>query len=448
MKVKSIILRIAGLAAPILLASQLGAMAQVSTPEQQGTLARMSADPTDHENTFAYVRASVAVRDYEAAIAALERLVLYNPDLSRAKFELGVLYFRMKSFHQAVNYFEEAASDPALDPNLRNRLEGFLPEARKKTEKSQFSGILQLGFRYNSNMDSSTGFNRVRVLGGNALAQSPFAETPDTSVFALASLDHVLDFQNARGDRWETAFNGYVSRPLKLTDLNVAVLDLSTGPRFGLDLDVFPGMTIRPSIDLGMSFYNGSRIALSYGGGVSAAIPLSQNAALDFGVSYRMLDVGNAKFPGINRSQFSTGTVIGGYVGTTWAITDSISLSGKAFYDVNRASNAAKGINSHHTGIQAQMKFNFDPPMQSIGYRWSATPFVRYSSSFYEKPDPAIDPIIKRNDQQLRVGLQLDAPMTALFGVSGTVQYTNNLSNLPNYRSSSWSVMVGPTMRF
>jgi hypothetical protein len=68
--------------------------------------------------------------DYEAAIAALERLLYYNSNLAHVKYELGTLYFKLRSFDMAKRYFKEALVTPGLDPVTRSRIEGYLPEAR------------------------------------------------------------------------------------------------------------------------------------------------------------------------------------------------------------------------------------------------------------------------------------------------------------------------------
>ena len=111
-----------------------------STIAQQRTLDRMLKAPLDHENTFAYVKACVEARDFEAAIGALERLLIYNPGLVRVNYELGTLYYRMASYAMAVHYFEEAEKSPGIDEPLRRRIASYLPDARKQLMRSRISG--------------------------------------------------------------------------------------------------------------------------------------------------------------------------------------------------------------------------------------------------------------------------------------------------------------------
>ncbi len=58
---------------------------------------RMLVRPNDLEATFRYSEIETKLGDYEAAIGALERMLFYNPNLPRVKFELGLLYFRLQS---------------------------------------------------------------------------------------------------------------------------------------------------------------------------------------------------------------------------------------------------------------------------------------------------------------------------------------------------------------
>src|SRR4051812_33268140 len=84
--------------------------------DQQRLFQRMVREPTNYEITFEFVRVATANQDYEAAIGALERLLYYEPSLTRVKYELGILYFRLRSFEMAKHYFAEALTSPDLDP--------------------------------------------------------------------------------------------------------------------------------------------------------------------------------------------------------------------------------------------------------------------------------------------------------------------------------------------
>lgn len=82
-------------------------------------------DPSNLDITFAYANVAAALGDNESAVAALERILLFNPNLPRVDLELGALYFRMGSFEAARFYFLEAKSfDPP--PEVVARVDDYL----------------------------------------------------------------------------------------------------------------------------------------------------------------------------------------------------------------------------------------------------------------------------------------------------------------------------------
>ncbi len=93
------------------------------------------------------MRASVAARDYEGAIVALERTLFFNPTLTRAKYDLGALYFRLRSFEMAHALFRGCAGHAgARGPDLRERIEIMLPAAKQeRRSRARLSGVLQTG---------------------------------------------------------------------------------------------------------------------------------------------------------------------------------------------------------------------------------------------------------------------------------------------------------------
>jgi hypothetical protein len=61
--------------------------AQDLRAEQSALAMHIQLSPKDYESTFRYVHVSSELHDYEAAIGALERLLMFNPKLARAEKE-------------------------------------------------------------------------------------------------------------------------------------------------------------------------------------------------------------------------------------------------------------------------------------------------------------------------------------------------------------------------
>ncbi len=73
---------------------------------------RLLLKPDDLDAGFQYAQLETELGDYEAAIGALERMLYYNPNLPRVKLQLGVLYFHLRSYEMARNYFNAVLNDP------------------------------------------------------------------------------------------------------------------------------------------------------------------------------------------------------------------------------------------------------------------------------------------------------------------------------------------------
>src|SRR5436853_7298187 len=89
--------------------------------EQDQLFQRMLREPGNLDVAFAYAAVSAKLGDNEAAATALERMLLFNPNLPRIDLELGALYFRMGSYEIARTYFDKAASANPPD-DVKNRI--------------------------------------------------------------------------------------------------------------------------------------------------------------------------------------------------------------------------------------------------------------------------------------------------------------------------------------
>jgi Flp pilus assembly protein TadD len=74
--------------------------------------AAVIADPSNLDASFEYARIAAALGDFEGAVSSLERMLIFNPKLPRVHVELGVLYFRLRSFEAARSYFDQALAFP------------------------------------------------------------------------------------------------------------------------------------------------------------------------------------------------------------------------------------------------------------------------------------------------------------------------------------------------
>lgn len=426
----------------LMLFGQLGDARAQDASVQDQLFQQMVRNPGNHEVTFAYVKVATERGDYEAAIGALERLLFYNPKLTRVKYELGALYFRLGSYEMARRYFKEALASPDIDAITKERVETYLPDTEKQLQPSRFSGFAQTGIRSQSNASFAPGGGVLR-LGGQDLALLPTArQKSDINWFGLVGLSHDYDLQNQRGDVLETRAVGYLTEQSRLKDLNVGFVDLSFGPRLALAPELLPGVTIKPYVVGGNTWIGGSSYFSTAGAGIGVKIPVNDRFTFGPDFEWRRADFRNTDpVAGFGSSDWYTTSLT-----ASWNIAQQIKLDARGLYRRGDASLVFQSFDQW--AIEAALTLEFSPPFVWMSRNWSVAPFARWIDTRFDAPNPFIDPLVTRSDGQWSVGALFNAPVTKNFGVSAAVQYDKVNSSLPNYRLENFSVMFGPTARF
>lgn len=121
--------------------NQTGQLAKAPTPElqQQYDLAfqQMLARPGNPDVVLKYANAATEAGDLEGAIAALESLLLIDPDLPQVQLQLATLYYRLKSYDVSREYLETALKSPSLTPDVRQTAETILKKMPKGSSRSK-----------------------------------------------------------------------------------------------------------------------------------------------------------------------------------------------------------------------------------------------------------------------------------------------------------------------
>src|SRR5690349_23518474 len=98
----------------------------------------MLRQPANLDVLFKFASLASQTGDLEGAISALERMLLINPNLPRVRLELGVLYYRLKSYEVAQTYLEGVMKSPNLPADVRSRAEQFLAQIDNQQQASHF----------------------------------------------------------------------------------------------------------------------------------------------------------------------------------------------------------------------------------------------------------------------------------------------------------------------
>ncbi|MEJ0071826.1 MAG: hypothetical protein WDO24_27375 [Pseudomonadota bacterium] len=203
------------------------------------TFSATYANPADVPAALNFAKAATLAGDLEGAIGALERVLIFNPDLPEVYFELGRLYRALGAFDTARLYFERA--DPArLSPEDRALRDRNLAEIDSALARHKFSGALATGLRYQTNANAGATEAARLALGPPGMPPPPsgtansFRGRPDADAFGAATVQHSYDLGDQAGDSWDSRLSLYGTRQFHRHLLNVSLAEIDTGPRFRL----------------------------------------------------------------------------------------------------------------------------------------------------------------------------------------------------------------------
>jgi tetratricopeptide (TPR) repeat protein len=201
--------------------------------EQDQLFQRMLREPGNLDVAFAYAAVSAKLGDNEAAATALERMLLFNPNLPWIDLELGALYLRMGSFDLARDYFNKAlAANPP--PDVRNRANRYLGEIAAQQSPSRFEGYVFFGAQYQTDANVAPGSPLIHSPVGDVLLSSQFVKRPDTNIFGSGGFLYTYDLGTQSRDAIEVTGVGFMNHYFRTQRLDLAFGEVTVGPRLNL----------------------------------------------------------------------------------------------------------------------------------------------------------------------------------------------------------------------
>src|SRR5579862_8440413 len=218
------------------------------TAQKNALFQQMLHDPANLSVTFAYAEISARLGDNEAAVSALERLLLFNPNLPRVDLELGVLYYRMGSFEAARAYFEKAKTfNPP--PEVAARVDEYLGKIAADEAPSIFTGYVFLGAQYQTDANVAPGSPLVISPVGAVLLSNQFVKHDDANIFGTGSFLYSYDLGTQNRDAIEVTGTGFLNHYLQFNRLDLDLGELTVGPRLRfphLDMAPILSATLKP----------------------------------------------------------------------------------------------------------------------------------------------------------------------------------------------------------
>lgn len=256
---------------------------------QQALYAQMLDNPANLDVAFEYAAVSTRLGDFEAAITALERMLLFAPSLPRVQLELGVLYYRLESYGTARHYLEQAVSGDDVPLEVRERVEVYLREIDQRQSPHQWSGGVFAGIRYQTNANAAPESRDIVIGGLPFQLRDQDTEQEDFNVFLSANMRYAYDL-GRQGDKLVADISAYGSRYRDQDFVDTAILQVTVGPLFDFKKYGYEGGSVRPyalanSVRLGREPY-----FATLGGGITAILPVDARNVTNIRAEYQTRD--------------------------------------------------------------------------------------------------------------------------------------------------------------
>ncbi len=405
--------------------------------KQAALYEQMLAAPTEAAPMVEYARVSVELGDFDAAIATLERALIFEPNEPLTRFELGVAYFRIGSYGVAEYQITEALKG-GLPGELTDQAELYLAEIAARTDTSRFSGVAAFGLTAASNANNGPRNEIISFFGVPALLAPGSTAQGDVGVRASIAARHVYDLGRANNDSFITDFSAQSIHYFSETGGDVDVAYLTLGPSLALD-DKAYGPKIRPYARVGHARAGNDSLFTDFGLGATVSAPVT-----DMLTSFGEI--------GLTRREFHNGfdafdsVIVAAEVGATARVAPRMSISGSVFGAAEFTDGGA--FDNQEVGLRYSVAYSYDPRLDWAEGLWTLKGHVRVTERFYDDPVAAIDPARKRNEEEFRFGLSHLFRIQDGFGVRLDGDYLTRDANIPNFDLDNLSGAISVVYEF
>ena len=409
---------------------------EVHTPvpgRMEELLERTRRAPGDLDALFELAGAAVAVEDYETAIGALERMLIFEPELPRVRLEVGVLYFRLGSYALARSYLLRARE--GAPEEVRVRVLGYLEELERRVSRWRWGGGAQWGWRVQSNPAAVA--ERGTTFGfGEADFPLRTEEGPESD--GSLALSGAAGGSYDWGTQWEDALEGrlglYGNLYAERGELDLLVTNAGAGPRVDLGRFGREGF-LHPYLAGSYVRYGGAELFWEGGGGVQWRWEGLAGLSGTTGYDYRLRRY--------NDTPELTVTDRDGYLHRG---EQSVRLS------LGERSELEGRLSLERYGARRAYR-SFDDVYVRVGYAYRFRPLwdrrVTFRARFswnrtgYDAPEETVETSRKRKDEEWRASGQGRVELAGGWYGFGRLEYVQRDSNVSIYGYDNWELTLG-----
>ena len=406
---------------------------------------RMLNDPENLQAIADFARLATENGEYETAVGALERLLLFASDSASVRADLGFLYYRLGSYEIARYHLTQALESGKLAPGKTVLAERLVQGADLNTNRHHFSANLNFGLRYQTNPASAPSDDRILAGGNLVTLNAANQEDDDVDAFIIANGRYRYNFLTQNKAVFEAGFGLAVDRFADQDTLHNLTASFNPGIRFEPDPVDNKGLTLFPHLLSRVVQRSDDLLSHSFGVGLGLRYAAREDLLVSALVRHRRLDFHNS-------TERPTASDRDGFqnlfsAGLHYRLRKSVFgvLRGHV---IDRE--ADTGFNSNFEwGLSGRVIVDYTTKLfggQSRGV--SSYALLGFRDIRYSDPDPLVDARTKRNDHEYRLGLGSTLALDRAWSISVEGAATNVTSNIRNFVRDNLSISLSATRRF
>jgi fibronectin-binding autotransporter adhesin len=422
--------------------------------KQQELFNKMFSAPADLDATLGYAAVSARLGDNEGAAEALERLLLFNPNLATAQLELGVLYYRMGSFAAAQAYLDKARSlNPS--PEVLAQIDEYTAKVAAAQQTNALSGTFSFGTQYQTDANVAPGSPLIRSPIGDILLSNQFVKHDDTSFFGSGSLLYSYGLNTQDGDAIEVTGTGFGNHYLEFNHLDLDFGEATVGPRLRYpDLGWGPVQmaTVKPYAILNEVGLGERQYFWTYGAGFETTAVLWDDLSARTVYEFRQKDFTNAPDRPLSNGLSGNDNLF------RLMLSKPVTLNSQILGEFDYLDQSTRFAYYANNTYSASLGYHitYEDPMRLLNLPWETVVYGSRTWSIYEAPDPCCNTsgsstmfsTSARDDRHWRFGITQSFQLTANTALVTQLQRDIVSSNLPLYGYSSDSLLVDLKVSF
>jgi len=400
----------------------------------------MYEDVGNLDKTFRFAELAIAVGDLEGAVAALERMLIIEPDLPQVRMQLGTLYFQLGSYAMALTYLNAVVAHDEVPDDVKQGAQDLITQIDALTSPHRFNGTVVAGVRYQSNANGGPMTQNIRLFGGSAVLDEQYTRQADWDVSLAGQFNYVYDFETEPSTTLEAGVSAYSSWQDTQSQVDTTLFEIQVGPRVILTPKPGTALDLRPYAVLNDMALGGKDSFEGIGAGLDLAFRTSMSSSWNVGTRYVDRDYSQTEETGLKGPRLRV------FGGRTFGISDmtigTINLS--AFNEDTDEKSSAYW----EYGAQAVVQHILGKLLTFSPSPWMLSMTAGFYDKSYDEANPGVDASVVRKDETLRTSASLVIPLTVNLNLMTTAGYTHVDSNLPNYANENWFSSVSVLGQF